>query len=427
MTTTDDRAEGAPSAFELLPPEVIEDPYPFYDMLRESAPVFHVEEHDIWVVTRHDLCLEALKRPDDFLQWTGAEMFTPGQGPALGPPELWAPQVRDVMSEGYETVNTLVTANAPEHTEYRSIVLNAFSAGRTAIRMKDRIYQITDALIDAFASDGEVELIRQFAVPLPLTVIAEILGVPSEDFETFKRWSDDAVVAIGGGVDTPRMVESAASIVEFQRYFEKIINDRRHNPTDDVISVMAAAKTSSGRPLDIPEMLSILLQMLVAGNETTTSLIGSAMWRILDDVSLRDELVAHSDRIPAAIEEALRIEAPVQGLFRRTEQEQPLGEHRLPAGAKVLIMYGAANRDGCVYEKPAEFQPQRQMSSGHLAFGYGAHFCVGAALARKEAVIALERLLTRLPNVRLKPGSEVKHQMHPLLRGLDALWVDFDA
>lgn len=427
MTSTDCPADtAAPNPFELMPPEVIEDPYPFYAMLRDNAPVFHVEEHDIHVVTRHDLCLEALQRPKDFLQWTGAEMFTPGQGPALGPADLWAPEVREVMADGYENVNTLVTANAPEHTEYRTIVLDAFSAGRTAIRMKDRIYEITDELIDAFVGDGTVDLVAQFAVPLPLRVIAEILGVPPEDYPTFKRWSDDSVVAIGGGVDKARMIESAKSIVEFQKFFERIIGERRANPTDDVISIMAAAKTSDGRLLDTPEMLSILMQMLVAGNETTTSLIGSAMWRIVRDENALARLVADQSLVSAAIEEALRIEAPVQGLFRRTEVEQQLGDFTFPPGAKVLVMYGAANRDGCVYAEPDEFSLERKKEAGHLAFGYGTHFCVGAALARKEAVIALERLLARLPNLRLTPGKEVTHQMHPLLRGLTALHLDFD-
>lgn len=427
MTSTECPAESAPNPFELIPPEIIEDPYDFYSMLRENSPVFHVEEHDIHVITRHDLCLDALKRPADFLQWTGSEMFTQGDGPALGPPELWAPEVREVMSDGFEMVNTLVTANDPEHSEYRAIVLNAFSAPRTAVRMKERIYELTDELIDAFIEEGTVELVSQLAIPLPVRVIAEILGVPPEDYVTFKRWSDDSIVAIGGGVTTERMVESAKSIVEFQKFFEKMIEERRAHPTDDVISVMAAATTSDGRQLEVPEILSILMQLLVAGNETTTSLIGSAIWRIVREPEALAAVVADPGRIAAAVEEGLRIEAPVQGLFRRTATEQKLGEFTIPADAKVLVMYGSANRDGCVYANPDEFDLHRDKPASHLAFGYGAHFCVGAALARKEAVIALERVFARLPNLRLTPGHEVTHQMHPLLRGLKELRLDFDA
>lgn len=427
MTSTECPADqSSPNPFELIPPEIIEDPYEFYAMLRENAPVFHVEEHDIYVVTRHDLCLDALKRPGDFLQWTGAEMFAPGEGPALGPPELWSPEIREIMANGFENVNTLVTANAPEHSEYRSIVLNAFSAGRTAERMTARIYELADELIDGFASKGTAELVSELAVPLPVRVIAEILGVPPEDYATFKRWSDDSIVAIGGGVTPQRMIESAQSIVEFQQYFVEKIHERRAHPTDDVISVMVSATRSDGSPLDMGELLSILMQMLVAGNETTTSLIGSAIWRIVREPEVAAAVYADPTKIKNAVEEGLRIEAPVQGLFRRTQAEQKLGEFEIPADAKVLIMYGAANRDGNVYEDPDVFSVCRPKPSNHLGFGFGSHFCVGAALARKEANIALERVFARLPNLRLTEGKEIRHQMHPLLRGLTQLWVDFE-
>jgi cytochrome P450/ferredoxin len=412
--------------FDLIDPEVIENPYPMYDLLRSASPVAYLDEHDIWLVTGFAECMTVLRNPDVFHQWEGSEMFEPGSGPALGNPDYMAPEVRAVMEEGHPNVPTLVTCNQPEHTGYRGVVNHAWSAKRTAEAMETRIYEIANELVDAFPAEGPVDLVRQFAVPLPIITIAEILGVPPGMLDTFKKWSDDSVVAIGGAVTKERMIESARSIVEFQRYFEAQVEDRRRHPRDDVLTVMAEATLPDGRRLDMAELLSILMQMLVAGNETTTSLIGSMMWQIASEPGLFDKIRNDLSLVPSMVEESLRIESPVQGLFRRTVSDFTIGEVTIPAGAKVLTLYGAANRDPERFTEPECFHAGRANVKQHLAFGYGIHFCIGAPLARREAQIALETLATRLSDLRLAPGHDIRHNQHPLLRGLQELWLEVE-
>lgn len=412
--------------FDLIDPEVIENPYPMYDLLRSASPVAYLDEHDIWLVTGYAECMTVLRNPDVFHQWDGSEMFEAGSGPALGNPDYWSPAVRQVMEHGYPNVPTLVTCNQPEHTGYRSVVNHAWSAKRTAEAMEARIYEIANELIDGFAPDGRVELVSRLAVPLPILTIAEILGVPPDMLDTFKKWSDDSVVAIGGGVTEERMVESAHSIIEFQNYFAEQVEDRRRHPRDDVLTVMAEATLPDGRRLDMAELLSILMQMLVAGNETTTNLIGSMFWKIATEPGLYDKIRADLSLVPGAVEEGLRIESPVQGLFRRAVSDFPIGDVTVPAGAKVLVLYGAANRDPSRFPDPESFQVGRGNIKQHLAFAYGIHYCIGAPLARREAQIALETFATRLANLRLGSDQEIQHNQHPLLRGLQALWLEFD-
>jgi cytochrome P450 len=340
----------------------------------------------------------------------------------LSPPP--SEEIREILARGFPSANTLLTNDPPSHSYYRALVAKAFTPRRVG-RMEDEIRSLSEELVDAFVDDGEVELVGQFAVPLPLTVIADALGVPRHDLARFKVWSDDAVAPLGNILDHGRQVEIARSLVEFQHYFAAKIDERRQEPRDDMLTDLVEARVG-GQALDVPELLSIVQQMLVAGNETTTKLIGSAMLMLLENEGAMAAVRTDPALIAHLVEEALRIESPVQGMFRVAAVDTELGGTAIPAGSPLVLLYASANRDGDVFRCPADFDLGRSNVRQHLAFGQGTHFCVGAALSRAEARIAFEVLLRRLDRIRLARPEPPVHEPSLVLRGLKELWLTFE-
>ncbi|HJN93237.1 MAG TPA: cytochrome P450, partial [Dehalococcoidia bacterium] len=274
--------------------------------------------------------------------------------------------------------------------------------------------------------------VERFAVPLPVTVIADQLGVSRDDLADFKRWSDDSVAPLGGMITRERQLECARSLVEFQTYFAQRIEERRANPQDDILSALvnahldveAEADGSDTRPLDVPEMLSILNQILVAGNETTTNLLASAMLLLLQHPDQMRIVRDDPDAIEGLLEEALRLESPVQGLFRVATSDTELDGVPTPAGSRLVLMYASGNRDDAQFPAAANFDVCRADAKMHLAFGGGEHFCLGAALARLEARVAFEELLRRTTDIQLADEQgEFPHTPSFILRGLQELRV----
>lgn len=331
------------------------------------------------------------------------------------------------MKQGWLPANTLLTNDPPAHRRFRSLVNKAFTPRRVAL-LEPSIRTIASELIDSFIGAGRVELVHQFAVPLPLTVIADALGVSRDDMPTFKRWSDDAVAPIGGMIGPERELECARSGLEFQRYFARELDQRRAHPRDDILTDLLNARLEGERPLDTGEMLNMLQQILVAGNETTTSLIASAMLLLLQHPGHLDALRANPARIPNFVEEALRFESPVQGLSRVAKIDAQVGGVPIPAGAQLVLMYGSANRDERHFSQPEKFEIDRENAREHFAFGGGIHYCLGAPLARLEAKIGFELLLTRLGEIRLAANlNDFTHTPSFTLRGLKALHLEFIA
>ncbi|MBM4267064.1 MAG: cytochrome P450 [Deltaproteobacteria bacterium] len=399
-----------PFEYAPLSPEHLRDPYPLFQRAHREAPVFFSPAFQLWIVTRYDDIWTVLKDPERF---SSAASTTVGTE---------VPQeVRAVLSEGYGEVDTLVTNDPPAHTRFRSLVNKAFTPRRVAER-EEHIREIAGRLVDGFAGDGQADLVARFAVPLPLTVIAEILGVPTSDLATFKRWSDDITARLMP-LPLERQVECARSLVEFQHYVSGMLDERERDPRDDMLTDLLNARIAGVEPLTRAEMLSMLQQILVAGNETTTSLIGNMValyayrpdeWRAIG---------ADPSLAPAVVEEVLRLESPVQGLFRTTTEEVELGGATLPKGAHLQLLYGAANRDEAHFPESDELRPGRPNGAAHLAFGGGVHFCLGAALARLEGRIALETLTRRLPEIRLDPIRPSVRRPHFFLRGFEQLWI----
>lgn len=410
-----------PSLAEINPlaPETAECPFPFYEAMRRECPVYQVPGAGFFIVSRFDDVLHVLRHP---------EIFSSKSGPGLRP--VPDEEVIAIMRQGWMPVNTLLTNDPPAHSRYRALVNKAFSARRVA-SLEPSVTAIASDLIDRFIGDREVELVRQFAVPLPLTVIADALGVDRADMDRFKRWSDDSVAPLGGFLTREREIECARSIVEFQHYFAERLEERRANPRDDILTDLLNAHIGldgeEARPLDMAEMLSILQQILVAGNETTTNLIASGMMILVQQPELQERLRAEPDRIPNFVEEALRLESPVQGLFRQAVVDTEIGGTPIPAGARLLLSYASANRDEAEFPHADEIDLDREAPEGHLAFGRGIHYCLGAALARLEARIAFTLLLQRLRAIRAAEGkNDYTHVPSVILRGLKALYLEFE-
>jgi len=403
-----------PSQFNPLAPETVENPYPFYRAMREHAPVYQVPGAGFFIVSRYADILSALNNE---------EIFSSRQPPGVN--ISTQPEVMEIYAQGYPPVDTLLTNDPPAHTRYRVLVTKAFSARRVAT-LEPKVREIASELVERFASDGKVELMRQFAIGLPMSVIADALGVPRADMDKFKRWSDDSVAPLGGMISAQRQLECTRSIVEFQHYFAAKLEERRIAPRDDLLTDLLNARLEKTAPLSMGEMLSILQQLLVAGNETTTNLIGSAMMLLLQHPDEMRALIDDPSLIGNFVEEALRMESPVQGLFRVTKEDAELGGSVIPKMSRVVMMYASGNRDDAQFPDADRFDIRRANARTHLAFGQGIHFCIGAALARLEARIAFEVLLTRLRNLRFAVGNDFAHTPSFILRGLKALHLEFD-
>jgi cytochrome P450 len=411
----------SPADFNLFDPAVMECPFPFYDALRREAPVYEVPGFGMYLVSRFDDIVDALRAPEVF----SSDLARAGTGSLVGvfsPPP--SDEIDEILAKGYPPTNTLLTNDPPSHTRYRALVSKAFAPRRVA-QMEDGIRTLAGTLVDGFAADGRVELVAQYAVPLPLTVIADALGVPRTEMAAFKRWSDDSVAPLGNLLSYDRQVEVARSLVEFQHYFAEKIDERRRQPADDMLTDLVDARID-GEALSTPDLLNIVQQMLVAGNETTTKLIASAMLLLVRHPDAMAAVVADRSLIPNLVEEALRIESPVQGLFRVTTTDTILGGVTIPAGAMCVMVYGSGNRDDAAFPDAARFDLHRDHGRSHLAFGLGTHYCIGASLARAEARIAFEVLLDRVGDIGLAAGSPPVHEPNFVLRGLRELWLEFE-
>ncbi len=402
----------------MVSPEVLECPYPYYERVREEAPV-HQTPLGFWAVSRYEDVLSVVRNPEMFSSLAQSNSFV------TTPP----PEVIEIAKQGYPRVNTLLSNDPPSHTQFRNLVNKAFLPKRVA-QLEDSIRKIANDLIDAFINDGKVDLVEQFAVGVPLTVIADALGVDRADMPKFKKWSDDSVAPLSGMLTPERQIECAHSRIEFQKYMVDRVREREENLRDDLLSDLVQARFDSGERagegMTMAEMLDVIAQLLVAGNETTTKLIAAATLMLIENPEQMAKVRADHSLIPNLVEEALRMEAPVQMLPRFTKDDVEVGGVAIPKGSVVMVMYGCANRDGAKYPNPDMFDIERDNARTQMAFGQGPHFCVGAALARSEARIAFELLLSRLNNIALANVDTPTHrELSMTLRGLTNLHLTF--
>lgn len=406
-----------PADFDFFAPEVIESPFEFYQVLREQAPVYLLPGTNIYLLSRLDDIRLAAKDTETF----SSDFRYLLQGPEP------SPAAAEIYRDGYDQVDTLLTMDPPRHKVYRSLINKVFSARRVA-KMQDYMEQIADELIDNIIDKGECEFVRDFATPLPVYVIADQLGVPRADLRKIKAWSDAFASRLGGMVTPEAEIENAHLIVEYQQYMVGIIQDRRAQPRDDMISDLANTTIEDGRLMTMEELLSMIQQLLVAGNETTTSAIAGGL---LSLIQLSDQLQVLLDDpaiIDNAVEEILRLETPSAGLWRVVTRDTRIRGVAIPAGSLLMLRYAAGNRDAAVFSQPEVMDVCRANAEDHLAFGQGTHFCPGAMLARKEMQVAFRALLQRLTNIRLVEGkNDLTHWPNVVLRGLKSLHITFEA
>lgn len=409
------------AAFDPLDAATLQSPYPWYQALRAEAPVHFVESRGVWFVTSRELVLEALANYTVFSSAFGL--------PQLPPPESVAAEVAEIQAQAWpELVPTLLTADPPEHHYYRRMVARAFTP-RFIDQREPAVRQIAAEVAQQLPAGQPVAFVTAFAAPLPLRVIAHTLNVPDDRIDDFKRWSDQITATIGTELDDAGWIEQAHNMVEFQRYFAAQFDDRRSTPRDDLITglVNAASADDHDQPLTTTEFLSIVQQLLVAGNETTTKLLTGSLHRLAQSPELWNWLRENPvERAGPFIEEALRFLTPVQGMFRITTAETELGGYTIPKSALVVLGFASANRDETQFDSPDEFDPERSNAKAHLAFSTGIHACLGASLARMEARIALEELTRRFASVRFADDNDFEYEPSFLLRGFTKLSLVFE-
>ncbi|MEX2236858.1 MAG: cytochrome P450 [Dehalococcoidia bacterium] len=358
-------------------PELQSNPYGIYAFLRNTSPIFFLEEAG-WILSKY-ADVEAILR--DYRRFSSQIEIVRRERPPGMP----------------EPAPTMLTTDPPLHTRLRGIVAKAFTP-RMVAQMEPRIREIARELLDEIAEKDSFDLVGEFSGPLPVIVIAEMLGVPAADRAIFTRWSHEIVATVGGREDMDFSAADAAG-EEFRAYFSEIIEERKRNPREDLVTALVRARDDAGAALTQDELLAFCILLLIAGNVTTTSLISNSMRAFLEHPDQMAELTSDLSLLPVAMEEAMRYYSPFQMTGRRVVEDVQIREHTITAGSDVALLIGAANRDEDIFENPENFDIHRQPNK-HIAFGAGIHFCIGAPLARLEGRVALEELLRRLPQAR---------------------------
>jgi cytochrome P450 len=398
-------------------PEIIQDPNPYYAALRERGPVVREPHHGVFLVCRIEEILAVYADPESFSSIAAPlGPFVPMPKPADG--ETLADVVANRRAE-IPLSDLLVTLDPPTHGRHRALLNRLFTPNRLK-ENEEFMWTLADRLIDEFSDRGETEFCGAYAGPFTLLVIADLLGVPREDHETFRGWLGKAVAGDTEGKGTGDQVFS-----NLYPYFTRYIEERRAAPREDVMSQMATVRFPDGELPEVMDVVRIAAIMFAAGQETTARLLGTGMRILAEQPVLADELRADPAAIPTFIEECLRFESPIKGPFRLALRDTRLAGVDIPAGSILMAMNGAANRDSRVFDDGDRFDAKRQNARRNIAFGHGEHFCPGASLSRTEARISFERLLARLDDLRLVDPSALTYAPSFLIRGLNDLPLRF--
>jgi cytochrome P450 len=385
------------------------DPYPLYQRAREQEPVYYSEAFGVWVVSRYEDVRRVVMEPTRF-----SSAFR------IRTPHAPAPGVLDILAEGYPEVQVLLNEDPPTHRRTRDLVATAFGPRRTAA-LAPRVLAIVHELIDGFEANKQADLIAELATPLPLRVTCELIGLPAGDAPRIRAWTQQLAVLTSFDAEPDAQREAAHASVACERYLAAEIAARRKVGRDDLITDLIAVRADDVTPLTDAEIVSLLILLVFAGFETTANLIGNALVLLLHRPELWKAADGEPELVAAVVEETLRIEAPVQGMFRRAVFDVQLSGVTIPAGAQVFALFASANRDERAFDDPDRFDPGRPDKSQHLAFGRGIHFCVGAALARMEAQTALSVLRVRLPGLHLDPDFRIPYLPNLMHRGPSVL------
>ncbi|WNC17727.1 cytochrome P450 [Brevibacillus brevis] len=373
-------------------------PFPIYRKLRESTPVRFDEDRESWDVFRYEDVHRILKDPATFSSRRGLE----------------------VRGE------TLLTMDQPKHTHMRNLVNKAFTP-KAINDLAPRITSITHDLLDQVLSKGQMDIVHDLATPLPVIVIAELLGVPSKDRKLFKDWSDTLVKGVEGNSQeafAKMVAERDVAVRELSEYFRAILAERRSKPEDDLVSALLEAEID-GEKLEEDEILQFCILLLVAGNETTTNLITNAIRLMTEQPAIQEQVRTHPELVKTTVEETLRYYPPIVAIGRVATEDVEIGGQQIQKGQQVVSWVGSANRDPDKFEDPDTFLPDRKPNA-HMGFGFGIHFCLGAPLARLEGQIALEILLSKLGDMQFTK-SKLSPIPSPFVFGVKSYPITFTA
>ena len=397
------------SLYHLLDPETLANPYPLYQRLRTEDPVHWDPFLHAWVVTRYVDVLRVLR------EFSADRTPSPEQLSAMGLSVL--NPVAQVM------VKQMLFMDAPAHTRLRSLASKAFTPARVEV-LRTHIQQIADNLLNSALPNGHMDVIAEFAAPLPAIVTAEMLGVPVSDHEKLKDWSADFAEMLGNFQHNPdRIPRVLSSVQKLTDYFRTAIEEQRRHPRAGLLQSFMAAEMDGDR-LSEEEIIANCIVTMVGGQETTTNLIGNGLLTLLRHPAALEKLRSTPALVPSAVEELLRYESPSQHTARLAPDDLELGGKHIRKRQAVIAVMGAANRDPERFPNPDGLDLERK-DNRHLAFGWAAHFCFGAPLARIEGQIAFETMLRRLPNLRLQSAT-LLWRTNLGLRGLTSLPVAFD-
>ena len=402
------KSDSSLSLVRLLEPEVLANPYPLYNKLRTEDPVQWDRFLHTWVVTRYPDVLNVLH------SFSADRTPTPEQLTAMGLSGL--NPIAKVM------VKQMLFMDAPAHTRLRGLASAAFTPAKVEV-LRGHIQEIADDLLDRVQARGEMDIIADFAAPMPAIVTAEMLGVPTEDHENLKKWSTDFAEMLGNFQHNPdripRVLESTNNLTD---YFQAAIEKQRQHPREGLIHSFMTAEINGDRLTD-EEIVANCIVTMVGGQETTTNLIGNGLLTLMRNREQLERLRDNPGLIQPAVEELLRYESPSQHTGRIAREDVQIGDRQIKKGQAVMAIMAAANRDPARFPDPDQLILDRK-DNKHLAFGWSSHFCFGAPLARMEGQIAFETLLRRLPDLQLTPGP-LTWRNNSGLRGLMALPVTF--
>ena len=369
------------------------DPYPDYKNWRENNPIWWAEDVNAWVVSRYKDVHIVLKNPKLF------------SSAAMG-------------ERDHEISLPLLTDDPPRHTKLRAIMNKAFTS-RAIKLMENEVRNMSNDLLDKLDISKPVDIAHEFTIPLPISVISQLMGIPFERKDDFKRWSD----ALTGTGSETEIEKRMPEIINMRNYFLSLIPLRKESPGDDLISKVVNAEVD-GETLDENTIAGFNMLLLIAGNETTTNLLSNMLNHISYNPNIWEELRQNKDLVDAAIEETLRFDSPVHWVSRRATKDTELSGQIIKKGENVFAIMGSANRDSSHYESPDEFRLDRKQNKDHHTFGHGIHFCMGAPLARLEGKYALEGLLNRFEEVTPLKNAKNQRTSSSMLRGYHHLWLN---
>ena len=399
--------------------EILQDPIPYYRALLERGPVWREPHKSVFMLSRIDEIIEVYTDHERFSAIVGPlGPLTDVPQPAEG--ESW----REVIERRRHEIpmgDQITSLDPPTHTRHRALIGKLFTPRRIK-ENEEFMWTLADGLIDEFADRGEIEFAAAYARPFTLLVIADLLGVPREDHETFRGWLGGEKGTVG---DPEGRHFGDQVFANLHPYFFRYIEERRASPRDDVMSRLAGVRFSDGELPEVMDVVRLATIIFAAGQETTARLLTAAMRILAEQPALVEALRSDPQAIPNFVEDCLRLESPIKGSFRLALRDTTLADVDIPAGSIVMAVIGAANRDPHVFADPERFDATRANARHNIAFGHGEHFCPGASLARTEVRISVERLLARLGDFELVDPSRLSYMETFIIRGLNALPLRF--